>query len=280
MRINVAPRDNATVFQWISSREPPPKARASAQDNGQDLSHDLLSAVRAFAHELHPQRAKTFDYSLSSRLEEDLGIDSLARTELILRIERAFHVRLPVATIGAAETVADLLRALEDAHASKTCCRGRDPEAPVLPLVPAATEARTLTEVLDWHVARHPDRLHLTLLEDDATIIDQVSYGRLAAMARQVAAGLIAHDIDPGDRVALMLPTSIDFFSAFFGILYARAVPVPIYPPMRPSQIEEHLRRQAGILNNAGARMLITVPEALGVGALLTRASTAISTPS
>ena len=57
-----------------------------------------------------------------------------------------------------------------------------------------------------------------------------------------------------------MLPTGRDFFVAFFGILYAGAVPVPIYPPMRLSQLEEHLRRQAGILRNAGARMLVTVP--------------------
>ena len=44
----------------------------------------------------------------------------------------------------------------------------------------------------------------------------------------------------PGDRVALMLPTGLDFFAAFFGILYAGAVPVPIYPPMQRSQIEEY----------------------------------------
>ncbi|TIU98790.1 MAG: fatty acyl-AMP ligase, partial [Mesorhizobium sp.] len=67
----------------------------------------------------------------------------------------------------------------------------------------------------------------------------------------------------------LMLPTSLDFFSAFFGILYAGAVPVPIYPPMRLSQIEDHLRRQAGILSNAGARMLVTMQEGMGPAALL-----------
>ena len=42
-----------------------------------------------------------------------------------------------------------------------------------------------------------------------------------------------------------MLPTGRDFFIAFFAILYAGAMPVPIYPPMRLSQLEEHLRRQA-----------------------------------
>ncbi len=45
-----------------------------------------------------------------------------------------------------------------------------------------------------------------------------------------------------------------EYFFAFFGILLAGAMPVPIYPPARLSQIEEHLRRHAGILANARAR--------------------------
>ena len=38
---------------------------------------------------------------------------------------------------------------------------------------------------------------------------------------------------------------------------------------MQRAQIEEYARRQAGILRNAGARMLITVPEGLRLGSLL-----------
>lgn len=247
----------------------PAEPGAPAQDSLRDLSPRLTAVVAAFVHEIHPQRAKALDYSLSSRLEEDLGIDSLARTELILRIERTFHLRLPVASVGTAETIADLLRALEGARGGEAVTRAEARPIPGLPPASAAIEARTLTDVLDWHVAQHPDRLHITLLQDGSTALEQLSYGRLSAQARQIATGLIAHDIAPRDRVALMLPTSIDFFSAFFGILYAGAVPVPIYPPMRPSQIEEHLRRQAGILRNAGTRMLITVTEGLGVAALL-----------
>ena len=49
---------------------------------------------------------------MTSRLEQDLGIDSLARIELSLRIERAFRRRLPPSTVGAAETLGDLLNAL------------------------------------------------------------------------------------------------------------------------------------------------------------------------
>ena len=142
-------------------------------------------------------------------------------------------------------------------------------QAPALPSVPAASEAQTLVEVLEWHAARHPDRLHLTVLQDETTILGTLTYGELATKARNVARGLIARDIVPGDRVALMLPTSIDFFAAFFGILYAGAIPVPIYPPMRLSQIEDHLRRQTGILRNAGARLLITMPEGRRLAGLL-----------
>ena len=75
--------------------------------------------------------------------------------------------------------------------------------------------------------------------------------------------------LQPGERVAIMLPTSEAFFAAFFGVLYAGGVPTPIYPPARPSQIEEHLKRQAGILRNAQAVLLIAAREASPIAHLL-----------
>jgi 1-acyl-sn-glycerol-3-phosphate acyltransferase len=230
---------------------------------------DVIALVSALVHELHSQRIRFIDVGLASRIERDLGIDSLARTELILRIERAFRVRLPAQTIGEAETIHDLVRALEQAGPALRRAALETPSAPALPSVPAASEARTLIEVLEWHAARHPDRLHLTVLQDEATVLGSLTYTELATRARAVARGLLAGDVTPGDRVALMLPTSIDYFIAFFGILYAGAVPVPIYPPMRLSQIEDHLLRQIGILRNAGACLLITMPEGRRVAGLL-----------
>ncbi|WP_342585883.1 AMP-binding protein [Methylocapsa aurea] len=246
--------------------EPNPDKPSSDSGAGES---DLVAIVQALARELHPQRAKFIDVVPSCRLEQDLGIDSLSRTELILRIERAFRVRLPIRVVGEAETVADLLQALQRARPHQGLERAQTPAAAPLPIVPAAADARTLIEVLDWHVARHPDRLHLTVLQDEATVLDAISYRELALKAGRVAAGLIARDVMAGDRVALMLPTGIEFFTAFFGILYAGAIPVPIYPPMRLSQLEDHLRRQAKILRNAGARILVTVSEGLGLAALL-----------
>lgn len=230
---------------------------------------ELIAVVGELVRELHPQRVRFIEVRPSSRLERDLGIDSLGRTELILRIERAFRVRLPAQTIGEAETVSDLVRALQQAGPALGRAALVSPEIPARPSVPAASEAGTLIEVLDWHAARHPERVHLTVLQDEATILGTLTYGEFASRARKLARGLIAHDVAPGDRVAIMLPTSVDFFAAFFGILYAGAIPVPIYPPMRLSQLEDHLRRQVGILRNAGACLLITMAEGQRLAGLL-----------
>src|SRR5262245_55311054 len=227
-----------------------------ASGDPQSRERDLISIVQDLVRELRGKRGAPADVSLSRRLDRDLGIDSLGRTELVLRLERAFGIRMSTKVIGEAETVRDLLAALGDATAKPHLVP--QPVAPPAASSPVAattgspSEARTLVEVLEWHVAHHPDRIHVTLFEDDLSILGTLTYGELRHQARRVAAGLIERDILPGDRIALMLPTGLEFFAAFCGILYAGAVPVPIYPPARLTQIEDHLRRQGGILRNAG----------------------------
>jgi acyl carrier protein len=232
----------------------------------------LIAVVSELVQELHQQSRRHVDVSRSSQLDRDLGIDSLGRTELILRIERSFRVRLPLKVLSEANTVGDILDALGQVPADRLAIAAALPPAlPELPLVHAPKEARTLVEALDWHVAAHPDRQHLTVLQDESVVLATLTYGELGKAARSVAAGLIEADVAPGDRIALMLPTGTEFFIAFLGILYAGAVPVPIYPPMQLAKIEEFMRRQAGILRNAGARILVTVPEGLQSAAMLRR---------
>ncbi|MCG6951319.1 MAG: acyl carrier protein, partial [Betaproteobacteria bacterium] len=48
--------------------------------------------------------------SLDSALERDLGLDSLARVELMTRLEHAFGVSLPEQALVSSETPRDLLR--------------------------------------------------------------------------------------------------------------------------------------------------------------------------
>ena len=234
---------------------------------------ELIAVVRELVRELAPQRLKRGDVTLASRLDRDLGIDSLGRTELVLRIERKFRVRLVVTDVAEMDTVADLLRAVEQGApggeaAAYTLELPTQIQA-TAPLIGQPDHAKTLTEMLDWHAQEHPDHIHVTVLQDENTVLGTMSYRDLQTAARAVAQGLISRDIVPGDRIAMMLPTSTDFFASFFGILYAGAVPVPIYPPARMAQLEEHMRRQIVILNNAGARMLITVQEGRKLAVLL-----------
>jgi 1-acyl-sn-glycerol-3-phosphate acyltransferase len=205
--------------------------------------------------------------ALDAELERDLGIDSLARAELGLRIERAFGVRLDDEAVLEARTVRDLAAALAAAAPRLA------PELAVNPLAvqelrEQPEQASTLLEVLDWHAARHPQRVHLTLLEGDAEAA-RLTYGELAARTRAVAHGLRRRGLEPGQAVAIMLPTGVAYFPAFLGVLAAGGVPAPLYPPFRWTQIEEHLRRQARIVENSAAAMLVTVPRAQPAARLL-----------
>jgi len=238
----------------------------------------VLETVAALARETRTGGAAP-QVGLDTTLERDLGFDSLERAELLLRLERACGVRLPARTLVDAETPRDLIRAVQaggaQAPAAATAVAAPQPAPAPVPAAGVPEQAATLVEILEWHARVHGGRTHLTLLtETDAGPVERtLTYGELHDDALRVAAGLVARGLEPGQAVAIMLPTSIEFFAAFFGILLAGGVPVPIYPPARRSQLEEHFRRQSKIIDNALATMLVTVPEAHAV-ALLLRAAT------
>ena len=227
----------------------------------------LLDIVERLAAESRPGNSPVA--SLDDSLERDLGLDSLARVELVTRIEQAFLVRLPENTLASAETVRGLLSALHRAGlAGEKSFEGIVVEAPLGRVDGVPTGALNLVEVLDWHVAAHPDRLHVVFYRtQDRT--EQLTYAGLRAAAQAIAEGLKRRGIAKGQSVAIMLPTCLEFFHCYFGILIAGGVPVPLYPPARLSQIEDHLRRQVGILSSCLAPILITVPEAKLAGRFL-----------
>ncbi|AOE86988.1 AMP-binding protein [Pseudomonas sp. TCU-HL1] len=246
----------------------PPETR-SVPDCDRD-AEKLLEIVRRTVIELRPEAAPGLRVSLNSVLDRDLGVDSLARVELWSRIEAVFGVRLPQQLFASASTPADVLQVLRaggvsrpEGAAERVSERVQEDDS-----LQAPDSARTLIEVLDWHVRQHPGHIHVRLLGDDEQP-DDISYGALQRGALAVAGGLQDGGLRAGHAVALMLPTGRDFLVGFFGILLAGGVPVPIYPPLRLTQIEEHLQRQAGILRNAGARVLITVAEAKLLARLL-----------
>ena len=216
----------------------------------------LLTLISQMLRELRGEEAPPVE--LDDELDRTLGIDSLARMELMLRMERAFDIRLPEAAIQEAQTPRDLLRALGTATPRTFASAGVQPLPHPEPAASVAPPryARTLTDVLQWHAGRAANRQHISLVETGRPS-QELTHAELWDQAQAVAASLQGWGLAPGEAVAIMLPTGLAFFRAFMGVLLAGAVPVPIYPPLRASQIEDHLRRQAGILTNARAVLLL-----------------------
>ena len=229
----------------------------------------VLAVVAAVAREARPHSALP-EISLDSSLEKDLGLDSLARVELVLRLEREFSTSLPEQALATSETPRDLLRFLMSSagHAPRAA------DTSVASLVqnegvraPSETQARTLTEALAYHVERQPDRLTVFMYEEQNEF--PLTYRALWDGAMGYAAQLTQAGLQPGQMVAIMLPTCKEYLYSFYGVLLAGGVPVPLYPPARLTTIEDHMTRHVGILKSAGATIMITIPEAKALAWLL-----------
>ena len=248
---------------------PPPTSPGAAVENRVlDVVAELVSELRGGA------RAAV---ASGDSLEHDLGISSLERVELLIRLERAFGVRLGDAAMADAETPADLAAAVAQADTSPAAPRpGRDAarHATSRPARSAAG-ARTIVEALAWHAERVPERTHIHL-RDDTGHETPLTYGWLWNEAMAVAGGLSARGLGRGDTVAIMLRTEQRFFPTFIGTLMAGCVPVPLYPPFRADRIEEYAQRQVAILRNAGTRLLITFKDVARVAGLLLRQAPAL----
>ena len=113
----------------------------------------------------------------------------------------------------------------------------------------ATTEMETLTDLLDHAAAEHGDRTALTIrtgLRDDAW-----SYRRLSATAAAVAAHL-SEDIglEQGARVVVWGPNCPQLVAAYFGVLLARLVLVPLDPYATPEFLSRVIdRTEAALLD-------------------------------
>ncbi len=233
----------------------------------------LLDVVRGLVSELGHQRALA-SVSPVSHLERELGLGSLERVELLLRIEQTFGTRLDDRVLADADTVQDLISALNAVNGSpaaaplRTDVTTRGPKTPSGGIAEGLPAAKTLQDVFRHRGRADAAKTHLIFFEDEGES-PSLAFGELFAGAERVAAELAQRGIGRGDSVAIMLPTSREFFLTFAGTLLAGATPVPIYPPFRADRIAEYAERQSAILENAGARLLITFREAEHVAKLL-----------
>jgi 1-acyl-sn-glycerol-3-phosphate acyltransferase len=242
-------------------------ARKRGEPGGDSSAVDearVVEIARALALEVGTARAASA-VSPTSSLERDVGLGSLERVELLLRLEAAFSRELGDRFL-LLDTPREIALALREAPAVERTATAYVPEEQPATRLNLA-EVTTLVDVLRRRAEAEPLRVHVQFQDDPAA--PPITYGRLWENAARVGSALAARGVRPGDRVAIMLPTGHDFLEAFMGVLAARAVAVPLYPPARLDRIGEYLERQSRILANAEARALIAMPEAIPVARVL-----------
>ncbi|HEU5034912.1 MAG TPA: AMP-binding protein [Mycobacteriales bacterium] len=106
----------------------------------------------------------------------------------------------------------------------------RDPGTPAGP-----GSAGNVADLVRRAAARAPHRAALV------TPTRTVSWSELDALVDRVGAGLQGKGLHRGDRVAILLPNSIDFAAAYFGALRAGLVAVPLNTAYTSSEIDYQL---------------------------------------
>jgi len=216
----------------------------------------IRSVVRDLACELNPA-CPLDSLQDSAHLEYDLGLGSLERLELLRRLEQALQRSLSGEVVLQARLCSDLYQISEgpSLEGQLPAISLDSPRAMKTP-----DSAHTLGQMLQHQAEACSDHQAIHWLSEGQPKATR-SYAQLWQEARCVAAGLAALQVQSGQRVGIMLPTGTDFLATLFGTWLLGAVPVPLYPPFRPDQVEEHVRRQAAILRSAGIEVLVIFNE-------------------
>lgn len=126
----------------------------------------------------------------------------------------------------------------------------------------------TLVEALAAAAAEAPDALFVNLV--DAQMREQPeTHASVLEGARRQAAHLASLGVEPGDRVAILVPTSAEFLHALFGCWIAGAVPVPLPMPVALGSVDEYVRGFAAVLEDCAPKALVTVERAGDAGKAL-----------
>lgn len=124
---------------------------------------------------------------------------------------------------------------------------------------------RSLIDLLRERAATSPDRRAYSFLDDGETVGASVTWGELERRSRAIAVA-IANRVEPGARVLVMFPPSLDFVPAFFGTVYAGAIAVPAYPPSG-ARADRTIARLEGMIADAGIT-LVVAPRGSGLAGI------------
>lgn len=109
------------------------------------------------------------------------------------------------------------------------------------------TAYRSIPDMLRARAAAFGGRLALKYRKQGSLVT--LTYAAYYERVLMVARGLGKMGVKPGDRLAILSENRVGWVIADMGILFARAVTVPIYPTNTPEQVEY-------MINHSGARIL------------------------
>ncbi len=112
------------------------------------------------------------------------------------------------------------------------------------------TPVAPVTQMLDESAAAFAGRV--ALVHGDK----RITYAELRGRVDRLAAALMERGVEPGDRVALVLPNVPAFAIGFLAILRAGAVAVPLNPAFKEPELEFHFR-------DCGVRTIIAGPQSV-----------------
>ena len=84
------------------------------------------------------------------------------------------------------------------------------------------------------------------------------TFAELHDKISRVSAALQAQGVRSKDSVALILAEPDDFIAVFLGIVYAGAIPVPMYPPAAAGKIDTFVESAAKILQASKTKLVVT----------------------
>jgi fatty acid CoA ligase FadD32 len=87
-------------------------------------------------------------------------------------------------------------------------------------------------------------------------VAKDISWAQFGARNRAVGARL-QQVTEPGDRVAILCPQSLDYLVAFFGTLYAARIAVPLFDPAEPG----HVGRLHAVLDDCTPSAILTTSD-------------------
>ncbi len=113
-------------------------------------------------------------------------------------------------------------------------------------------------DVLEANALHFPQRAALHFLPDGVDVGETLTFAQLHEQSRSLAAALQAR-YTPGERVLLMLPSSLDYVRTFCACLYAGLIAVPLFPP--PSRKPRHLDRVRNVVIDAQPALILAPVE-------------------